>query len=233
MFNPFRKKIPQTGSADFILPAEEQIKAWRRVNRKMRWAIHGAEFQAVGPPPVLTDKDRKDGFTGALLSYGFGDDGQGGADGVLSGRLAWEYALKKRRGRTWQCRYIDFTRPDHFRMRPGAPVRPKGFYYAKFRPGDRFLSWTVARYLNALSGDTGCGPEGVQLLAVTHPHAADLMNERKIAFMAFADYDVAPHGFNDFYDAMQMFCSNQVLGLGIGNVDQNYPLFGIPTLRFD
>jgi hypothetical protein len=26
------------------------------------------------------------------------------------------------------------------------------------------------------------------------------------------------------------FCSNRILGLGIGNVDRNYPLFGIPTL---
>jgi hypothetical protein len=29
-----------------------------------------------------------------------------------------------------------------------------------------------------------------------------------------------------------LFCSNHILGLGIGNVDRNYPLFGIPTLRF-
>lgn len=71
------------------------------------------------------------------------------------------------------------------------------------------------------------------MLAVTHPHLAVLMNERKIAFMAFADYEVAPYGYNDFFDAMQMFCSNNVLGLGIGNVDSNYPMFGIPTLRFN
>jgi len=71
------------------------------------------------------------------------------------------------------------------------------------------------------------------MLSVTHPHLVGLMNCRKIAFMAMADYDVAPYGFNDFFDALQMFCSNGILGLGIGNVDQNYPLFGIPTLRFD
>lgn len=59
-----------------------------------------------------------------------------------------------------------------------------------------------------------------------------MMNLREIPFMAFADYDVAPHGFNDFYDALQMFCSNDTLGLGIGNVDKNYPLFGIPVIRF-
>ena len=49
--------------------------------------------------------------------------------------------------------------------------------------------------------------------------------------MALADYDVAPYGFGDFFDSVQIFCSEEVLGLGIGNVDFNYPLFGIPTIR--
>jgi hypothetical protein len=31
----------------------------------------------------------------------------------------------------------------------------------------------------------------------------------------------------------RLFCSNNIIGLGIGNVDRNYPLFGIPTLRLD
>jgi len=50
--------------------------------------------------------------------------------------------------------------------------------------------------------------------------------------MAFADSDVAPYGFNDFFDCLQMFCSNDTLGLGIRNVNGNYPLFGTPLLRF-
>jgi hypothetical protein len=29
-----------------------------------------------------------------------------------------------------------------------------------------------------------------------------------------------------------MFCSQGILGLGIGKMDLNYPLFGIPSLRF-
>jgi hypothetical protein len=49
-------------------------------------------------------------------------------------------------------------------------------------------------------------------------------------FITLADYDVAPYGYNDFFDAVQLFCSNHILGLGIGNVDQNHPLFGIPTI---
>lgn len=59
-----------------------------------------------------------------------------------------------------------------------------------------------------------------------------MMRKNKIPFMALADYDIAPYGFNDFFDAAQIFFSSGVLGLGIGNVDRNYPLFGIPTLRF-
>ena len=58
------------------------------------------------------------------------------------------------------------------------------------------------------------------------------MNEGKMPFMALADYDVAPYGYNDFFDAAQIFCNNNVLGLGIGNMDQIYPLFGIPALHF-
>lgn len=209
-----------------------QVRAWRKANRRMRWKISEAAFAAVGPPPPLTAEDRADGFTGTLLSYGFGDDGRGNADAVLSGRRAWDFARKTRRGKSWQCGYIDFEKQDHFRLRPAAPARPRGFYYAKFRPGDASSDTTVAAFLKTLSGDTGCGPEGVQLLAVTHPHAADLMNARKMAFMALADYDVAPYGYGDFFDALQMFCSNGVLGLGIGNLDRNYPMFGIPALRF-
>jgi hypothetical protein len=91
---------------------------------------------------------------------------------------------------------------------------------------------TVSQLRKRLGTVTGWGPEGFQFLTITHAHFADLMTERKIPFMALADYDVAPYGFNDFYDAPQLFCSNQILGLGIGNVDRNYPLFGIPTLQF-
>ena len=41
-----------------------------------------------------------------------------------------------------------------------------------------------------------------------------------------------PFGFNDFFDAVQVFCSRQTLGLGIGHVDRDYPGFGIPALSF-
>jgi hypothetical protein len=199
----------------------------------MHWKIGTAEFQKIPPPPELTESDILDGFIGVILSYGFEADENPNADSVYSGKVAWQYACQKWFTKTWQCRYIDFDKPDHFRLRPKAPPRPKGFYFAKLRLGSAFCNDTVSGFLKQLrDGDSGCGPEGVQLLTVTHPHIAALMNTRKIPFMAFADYEVAPYGFKDFFDALQMFCSNDTLGLGIGNVDQKYPLFGIPVLRF-
>ena len=89
---------------------------------------------------------------------------------------------------------------------------------------------TVNQVRRNLDVDTGLGPEGFQLLGITHPHLADWMNERKMPFMALADYDVAPYGFNDFFDAPQLFSSNGILGLGIGNVDRHYAGFAVPAL---
>ena len=215
-----------------ISPVQKQLKAWQKANRKMNWGIPKAEFEAVGPPPLLTQEDIRDGFVGSILCYGFGDDGCGHADTVLSARIAWEYACRSKWRKTWQCEYIDFNRTDDIRLRPGAPPRPQGYYFVKLQTGEKFLKSTVSQIRKHLGNDTGCGPEGFQLLTVTHPRFQTLMNAKEMTFMALADFDVAPHGFNDFYDAPQLLCSNDTLGLGIGNIDQNYPLFGIPTLRF-
>jgi len=217
---------------DLILPIQRQIEHWRMANKKMSWGIQEDEFAHIGDPPQIAEKDKKDGFISIILSYGFGEDGLGNADPILSGKVAWEYAKKSKEKKTWKCEYFDFDKPDHIRLRPKAPRRPKGFYYAKFQAGERYKNLKVSQLLKRLNGDTGCGPEGIQFLTITHAHFADMMNERKMTFMAFADYDIAPYGHNDFFDAMQMFCSNNILGLGIGNVDFNYHFFGIPTLRF-
>ena len=226
-------KFPPKGSKDPVLSINKQIRHWYKASRKMNWRISRGEFEGLNatPPPTLTKEDRVRGFIGLALFYGFGEDGWGNADAVLSGKFAWEYALKDRKGKTWQCEYVDFSKPQDIRLRPEAPARPQGFYYAKIRVDEKSKAMTVSQVRKSLTTDTGWGPEGFQFLAITHPHFADLMNERKIPFMALADYDVAPYGFNDFFDAPQLFCSNSKLGLGIGNVDRNYPLFGVPTLQ--
>jgi len=212
------------------LPIDKQIKAWHKANRKMGWRIKKEEFDRIEAPPSLSESDRNHGFIGVDLFYGFGDDSCGNADSVLSGKVAWKYAQKSWWRKTWQCEYIDFDKSDHIRLRLEAPPRPKGFYYAKFQPGIRFQFFTVSQLRKKFNNETGCGPEGIQFLTITNTHIQDMMNNKEIPFMALGDYDVAPYGFNDFFDAMQMFCNNEVLGLGIGNVDFNYPLFGIPTI---
>ncbi len=88
------------------------------------------------------------------------------------------------------------------------------------------------RHIGFLKGGANKEPSAYRFLAITHPHFQKLMNERKTPFMAFADYDVAPYGFNDFFDALQMFVSDDTVGMGIGNLDFKYPMFGIPTIRF-
>jgi hypothetical protein len=216
-----------------ILPIREQINAWSRARKKMGWSINDREFEKLDGSAVLqTDNDKMSGFIGTVLFYGFGEDGSGHADAVLSGKLAWDYTCKYRKGKTWRCEYVDFSKPQDIRLRPEAPPRPQGFYLARITSGEKYLKWSVTQVRKKMVSDTGWGPEGFQFLAITHPHFIDLMNERKIPFMALADYDVAPYGYNDFYDAPQLFCSNNKLGLGIGNVDRNYPLFGIPCLQF-
>jgi hypothetical protein len=220
------------GGEQRILAAEEQIRAWGKANRRMKWGIEKEQFEKVQPPQPLTDRDRMGGFVGTVLFFGFGDDGTGYADAVLSGKRAWEYVRKRRGLSTWQCEYIDLDKPDYIRLRPGAPKRPKGFYWAKLQPGGKYELLTVAQARKRFDHETGCSAEGIQFLAITHPHFQKLMNERKTPFMAFADYDVAPYGFNDFFDALQMFVSDDTVGMGIGNLDFKYRMFGIPTIRF-
>lgn len=233
---PRLRRIFSSGKLQFpeheILPLEEQISAWRGANNKMKWGIPEEEFESIGTPPSLTESDLTHGFAGAVLFYGFGDDGDGHADSVLSGKLAWEYARRQRRRGLWQSPYINFDRPDCFRLRPGAPKRPRGFYFAKIQLGERFQRMTVSEARRRFDSFTGCGPEGFQFLCLTHAHFPDMMSERKKPFIALADYDVAPHGFSDFFDVPQLFSSNRVLGLGIGNIGQSYQGFGIPTVRF-
>ena len=128
-----------------ILPIEEQIRAWRSASKKMKWDIGEKEFNGLGSPPSLTDSDLEQGFVGIALFYGFGDDGTGHADSVLSGKMAWDYACKRLKNKVWLSPHIDFDKPDSLRLRPGAPPRPKGFYFGKIQTGERFQRMTVSQ----------------------------------------------------------------------------------------
>ncbi len=215
-----------------ILPIEEQIMAWRRAGKKMKWAITEKEFNGIDSPPSLTDSDLEQGFAGIALFYGFGKDSANHSDPIASGKMAWDYACKQLKHKVWQSPHIDFNKHDSLRLRPGAPPRPKGFYFGKIQTGERFLRMTVSQARGYFNAATGFGPEGLQLLCITHTHIPDMMSERKMPFMILADYDVAPYGYNDFFDTLQVFSSNRILGLGIGNLEQNYPGFGVPAVHF-
>ena len=92
-----------------LLPVKKQIQAWHKANRRMKWGINRAAFENIEPLPSLTEEDRDQGFIGVALFYGFGDDGFGNADAVLSGKIAWEYAVKYKRGKTWQLTILLYT----------------------------------------------------------------------------------------------------------------------------
>jgi hypothetical protein len=219
-------------SSEVFLPLNVQVRQWWRANRKMRWGIRRAEFEDLADRPFSMD-DLKNHLCGSVLSYGFGDDGAGNADVLLSGLRSWQYAQKKWKRRIWQCQYLDFGKADYIRLDPEAPTRPKGFYLCYICIPKNVQRGTVAQFRrNRGQRRTGLGPEGLQMLIVTHPHLQQALNDRRLPCLIFADYDVAPHGFSDFYDAVQMFCSNDTLGLGIGNIDRNYPLFAIPYMQF-
>lgn len=213
-----------------LLKSDEQIKRWHKANRRMKWGLTDKDFARIPPRPQMTSEQRQQGYWGSALFYGFGDDGHGFSDSVLSGRRAWRRARKIRSGAIWQCQYADFDRPQDIRLRPGAPPRPKGFYWAAFHPGDQYRDMPVAKRRKELEQETGAGPEAFQLLCVTHPHLAEAMNQGRISYWALADYDIAPHGYNDFFEAPQIFCSQDTLGLGVGNVDGPYPMFAIPKI---
>jgi hypothetical protein len=217
--------------ANLIVPVREQVDAWKRAQKKMSWDIARKEFNGIGEPPSLTKDDVDSGFAGIALFYGFGDDGEGHADCVLSGERAWGYALRTLKRRAWQSPHANFDRRDTIRLRPGAPRRPRGFYFAKLDLGQHSTMSSVSAMRKKFGSTTGLAHEGFQLLCITHTHLPDLMSKRKIPFMALADYEVAPYGFGDFFDIPQLFSSNRILGLGIGNADYNYSGFGVPVLR--
>jgi hypothetical protein len=228
-----RWMVPVKASAKVILESKVQVRAWRKANQTMGWGIHQDEFDAIGQPPEMTDKDRKDGFVGVVLSYGFGDDGHGHADAVLSGKVAWEYAVKcrKRIGGTWKCEYVRFDDPKFIRLRENASPRPRGFYFRKVQLGKKFHNLSVQRVRKELDNDIGFGPEGIQFLAITHPHYIKVMDGHDFPFISLPDYDIAPHGFGDFYDAPFLLATRNVLGMGVGNVSRPYPRYGSGTLR--
>ncbi len=88
------KTSKSRNSKDPFVSVDRQAKAWRKANRRMKWGIADLEFSRLPKPPKLTEDDLAEGFYGVVLSYGFGGGDFGNADSVLSGKLAWDFAIK-------------------------------------------------------------------------------------------------------------------------------------------
>ena len=122
IINRFRSNREGEQQSPFM-SRSQQIKSWSKANKKMGWGIPESEFEQCPPLPPVSTEDKQWGYTGSALFYGFGDDGDGNADAVLSGKMAWDYARKTLKRSIWHCEYIHFDDPSFIRLRPGAPAR--------------------------------------------------------------------------------------------------------------
>jgi hypothetical protein len=57
------------------------------------------------------------------------------------------------------------------------------------------------------------------------------MDGDEVPFISLPDYDIAPHGSGDFYDAPFRLASGNTLCMDVGNVSQPHPRYGSGTLR--
>ena len=120
--SPEKNSFSQTS---LILPIDREVKAWRKANQKMGWGIDEKEFEDLPEPPAITQSESEQGYMGTVLFYGFGDDGSGNSDSVLSGKVAWEYAKKtggEKRGSVNISTLID---PTIFGSGPGHQPDPE------------------------------------------------------------------------------------------------------------
>jgi hypothetical protein len=81
-FSKLRATVINQDTERPILPINNQIRAWRRANRKMSWGISKAEFERIEIAPALIETDQRNGFIGVAIFYGFGDDGSEHSDSV-------------------------------------------------------------------------------------------------------------------------------------------------------
>ncbi len=115
----------------------------------------------------------------------------------------------------------------------GASKKMKwGIHEAEFESIGTSLRLPKATWHMGLRAPFSSTASGTTAPAMRIPFYRAMMSERINPFMALADYDVAPYGFSDFFDIPQLFSSNRVLGLGVGNMDRSYREFGIPMVRF-
>ncbi len=212
-----------------------QIWRWKEANEKYNLEIPEEAFGSVPVAPKLTEDEKFYGFTAVGLFYGFGDDGEGNADILESARKSWEVA-EKVYSESSKGDYIKFER-GWMRLRPGAPSRPRGFYWKKIRFGGlgrEYESMNELRKVFFEEGQTGVGAEAFQLIAIIAPEYVE--EERnsiwKLFEMSIADIDIAPEGDFNFYGvpAIAMDLNDDRLCFHGSDVTAVFPRNGLSVL---
>jgi len=219
------------------LSAKAQVEQWRTVNGwiEKRFSAHRIPDAALAH---VESSVCAEWAPQSCLFFGFGDDGKGNADPILTGHIFVTYLSEKYPNE--KSRFVDFYPPppdparfDFYRpkmkMRDGAADRPQGFYVKALLPGDaeggigmthKALSPADIRKLSPW----GWGPEGFQFLAIHEGYVQRLTDKKAPAFV-LGDYAIAPYGGNEYYSAPILGAVRGRLEIGITNVRDNIPKY--------
>jgi len=214
---------------------QDQLKQWREVNAWIQKhfaanAIPEAAFSEIAGR--LTGVNEK-----ARLFYGFGDDGQGGADPLHTGHIFVTYLTQRHAPE--RSRFVDFYPPppapavfDFYRpiikMREGAANRPQGFYIKELLAKD-LEAGIGAAYKHLSPADVrklspwGWGPEGFQFLAIEEAYVP-LLVDGKVPIFVLGDYSVSPYG-TDYSSTILLGTARGRLEIGTTNTRDNIPKY--------
>jgi len=215
---------------------EEQVRKWKGLNE---WLSKAFAKEAISDSawPQIEAKAKGLGRESRIF-YGFGNDGQGNSDSLLTGHIFLTYLLKKFPYE--KSRFVDFYPPapdakrfefyqSKIKLREGAAPRPRGFYVKELLPKDLEGGIGAAHKgrspaeIRKLS--PWCfGPEGFQFLALEEPYVA-LLRERRVPFFVLADYAISPFGEGDHYSTIFFGSDRDRLDIGVTNARDNISKF--------
>jgi hypothetical protein len=217
-------------SEEFQFPSpERQIELWKEANQRGNLGISKEEFASIPETPKLTEKDKVDGFVGTGLFYGFGTNGRGIADIILSGKISWEYIDK-----FYRCSgvsdYIDF-RWSRMGLRPGAWSRPKGFFWKKVHLGQKYRKCARDDRKLLPEGDTGASFEALQLAGILIPEYIPQMNGKDKPFWDMIDYNIMPAPDSNIFRSLHLSTCCDGITLFRAPVDAEGDTYGAVVLR--
>ncbi len=224
------------GVRESYLSPKQQHEKWKEINV---WLKKGFPKEVISEETLQEGEARLNGLASQdRLFFGFGDDGQGNADPLLTGHIFVTYLIGKYPHEQW--RFVDFYPPppdpmrfDFYRpkikMRDGAATRPKGFYVKQLLEKD-YEGGVGTQHKASSPADVrklspwGWGPEGFEFLALEEAYVK-LLLDKKVPTFVLADYAVSPYGTPDFSSTILLGPSRGKLELGVTNVRDNIPKF--------